>query len=173
MTATIVGVGIDTFAKALDFNHKYRWHEPQDGQRCEQLRTSVMTGSELLLEYASAYWRSPEAERAPARGQLGELSTCKARLVYDSQPGWAVPRAVGGYVVLEGKLLAFHSMYRGQGLWLLDNAVADGATELMCHDVPHLLRLYGSRGFKITKQSPDTVLGRPDVVWMKRNGNPK
>jgi hypothetical protein len=87
------------------------------------------------------------------------------RLVYDET------QCTGGYCVINGELCCFWSIKGGRGLWLLDNAISDGAIHLNCFD-GYLTTLYSQRGFKEYKRLPNWNTNGPDVVYMNK-GEPK
>lgn len=83
------------------------------------------------------------------------------RLVYDET------QCTGGYCVINGELCSFWSTVNGRGLWLLDNAISDGAIHLNCFD-GYLTTLYSQRGFKEYKRLPNWNSNGPDVIYMNR-----
>ena len=83
------------------------------------------------------------------------------RLVYDET------QCTGGYCVINGELCSFWSTVDGRGLWLLDNAISDGAIHLNCFD-GYLTTLYSQRGFKEYKRLPNWNSNGPDVIYMSR-----
>lgn len=176
-TTTIIKAELGVFIKSLARHQKLAWNEPQDGQRQHQIATSVDPADEVVTNVRKRFWavhnETPVRER-PAFDDFVRMfysQHAKIRLAMRSAPDLAVPEATGGYIVLAGELLALHSVVRGQGDWLLGNAIGDGAVSLCTHAVPHLLALYSGRGFREVKREPDRIAGRPDVVWMRRDAS--
>lgn len=162
-------VNLDKFQNALGLARRASNKAHPDDQRVHQIDTSVSPTHEIVSQVASAYWDWRNSQRpVPAHVQgieQFETEECKIRLCYYGDEKTA-SRAVGGYIVLHGELLAFHNHIRGSGLWMLDQAINDGAVKLSCFDVPHLIKLYQSRGFVEEHREWNTTRGKPDVVWM-------
>lgn len=176
----ILKADLNQFQNALGLNRRASFTEAQDGQRVHQINLSISPTPDVVLACAEAFWAERNKTDPDRRTDIFafkeafERDNLKIRLAYDSitrsLSGVQLrPRATGGYIVLNGELLALHSVIRGRGTWLLDNAINDGAVRLNCHNVPRLLALYESRGFKEVHRAPDLIEGRPDVVWMERN----
>ena len=169
---------LNEFQNALGLNRRVV------GKRSEQIDTNLCSTGELVLQITAAFWAANPsssyagisdflAQRAEIKHKVEAFykERCIIRLCYHSDPVQPV-RAVGGYIVLNGNLLAFHNCARGVGTWMLDHAIADGAKQLVCADVPHLRGLYGSRGFVFSgyasafpgyKGAPLLMMGLQDV----------
>lgn len=89
----------------------------------------------------------------------GKRDQCRYYLVSDDSA------TVAGYAILNGELVAVHSLVKGLGDWLVRNAVADGAIYLDCFE-GHLSELYARHGFNIHFRVPNYVQGGPDIVGM-------
>lgn len=87
---------------------------------------------------------------------------CHIRATFDGK------EYTGGYIVLNGELLALHSTRKGSGEWLVRCALEDGANHLDCFDVDRLVNLYHKYGFVTADRVPNTTPGEPDVVYMVR-----
>lgn len=173
MTQVITKASLDQFQNALGLNRRADWHAAQDGRRVYLIDTNVSPTQEIVSQVAEEFWawrdkyRISTADRFGHRQALEEWESthCKIRLCHYSDDTTKA-RAVGGYIVLQDELLAFHNSVRGAGLWMLDHAINDGATKLSCFDVPHLIKLYQSRGFTEVNRQWNETRGTPDVVWM-------
>lgn len=160
---------LDQFQNALGLNRRACWTEAQDGQRVFQINTNVSPTHEIVSQVSTEFWAWRD-KQLPGTGHKEaiaqwEAEFCKIRLCHLAY-ATTKARAVGGYIVLQDELLAFHNGIRGAGLWMLDHAINDGATKLSCFDVPHLIRLYQSRGFVEVNRQWNETRGKPDVVWM-------
>lgn len=158
---------LDQFQNALGLNRRT---EVQDSKRVYQINASITPTREVVLAVASAWHavrvRHSTRTHSEQYHQFFE-NKCKIRLVYASDE--RTPAAVvGGYIVLNGELMAMYNHHRGRGEWMLDHAINDGAVRLNCVDEPHLIKLYTSRGFKEVHREFNEVKGRPDVVWMEK-----
>jgi hypothetical protein len=72
-----------------------------------------------------------------------------------------------GYgVAPDGELISLWSLVRGQGVTLVKQAVANGATWLTCYDNGFLVHFYTRCGFDEVGREPNWVEGQPDVVRM-------
>lgn len=88
---------------------------------------------------------------------------CKLRLAKDGNV------VTGGYLVLNGTLMSLFSNVKGNGSWLVRQAMNDGAVRLDCFDGP-LVKFYKDHGFYIERREPNWTEGGPDVVFMARTG---
>lgn len=162
---------LDQFQNALGLNRRADWHASQDGQRVYQIDTNVSPTHEIVSQVANEYWDwRNKLDPVPGHKEgleKWEAAVCKIRLCHMADAA-VKSRAVGGYIVLQDELLAFHNGIRGAGLWMLDHAINDGATKLSCFDVPHLIKLYQSRGFVEVHRQWNKTRGKPDVVWMTK-----
>lgn len=163
---------LDQFQNALGLNRRENWKVAQDGQRVFQIDTNVSPTHEIVSQVASEFWAWHGSMGLPSSAAAHkdaiakwEAQFCKIRLFHMADAA-VKSRAVGGYIVLQDELLAFHNAIRGAGLWMLDHAINDGATKLSCFDVPHLIKLYQSRGFVEVNRQWNETRGKPDVVWM-------
>lgn len=76
---------------------------------------------------------------------------------------------VSGYCVrADGELVFVHSVVRGQGDFLIRDAIAHGAKFLDCFD-GYLPKLYARHGFREVDRMPNWTPGGPDVVVMRRD----
>lgn len=166
----ITNATLDQFQNALGLNRRASWIAAQDGQRVYQIDSSLSPTMEIVTTVAQAFHQYKGKLPCSGVAYLAMKARfyaehCKIRLCHyhgDTNP----VRAVGGYIVLDDELMAFHNGIRGAGLWMLDHAINDGATKLTCFDVPHLIKLYQSRGFVETDRQWSTTRGKPDVVCM-------
>lgn len=147
---------------------------PQDGQRVYQIDQCLAPTDEYVTAISKAFWDVRPTLAGELHGSVMAKfhdEHCKIRLVWESDvPQCIRPKATGGYIVLHGELMGLWSEVRGRGNWLLDHAIADGATVLSCFDIPHLLKLYRGRGFSDVRREANTKgPGFPDVIWMERN----
>lgn len=168
----ITNATLDQFQNALGLNRRASWAEAQDGQRVYQIDSSLSPTMEIVTAVAQAFhqYKAHEQKRGLGYHEIKDRfykSQCKIRLCSYSDAQTPI-RWVGGYVVLDDELMAFHNIRRGVGFWMLDHAVHDGATKLSCLDVPHLIRLYQSRGFVEVNRQWNETRGKPDVVWMAK-----
>lgn len=166
----ITNATLDQFQNALGLNRRASWNSAQDGQRVHQIDSSVSTSMEIVTAVAQAFhkYKAHEHKRGLGYYEIKDRfyrSQCKIRLCSYSDAHTPV-RWVGGYIVLDNELMALHNAERGVGFWMLDHAIRDGATKLSCLDVPHLIKLYQSRGFVEERREWNTTRGKPDVVWM-------
>jgi hypothetical protein len=140
----------------------------KDYERAAQVELSCTSESELVMLYAETFrgLRVPAGSAEPDRIQHKQRlhdyhkNDCCIRVAKEGN------RTVGGYMVLQGQLLAFHHHQRNHGNWMLDDAISCGAKNLTCFDLPPLVKLYTGRGFKITGRLDNWNQGGPDVLSM-------
>jgi len=137
-----------------------------DAKRREQITLNCVAPDVLPLQIAEVYHRlypDKGLDRIEKRKQDAVFfeKHCKVRVAVEDS------RLAGGFCVLDGELVAFHSHAHGKGTWLLDHAVNLGAVRLNTFDVPHLLALYESRGFRNMLRKPNHTPGGPDVIYME------
>ena len=138
-------------------------------ERAAQVQLCCTDESELVMLYAETFHRlymptegtEPDRMRHKQRLQDYHKNDCCIRVVKEGN------RTVGGYMILQGQLLAFHHHLRGRGLWMLDDALHHGANKLSCFDLPPLVKLYTERGFVVTGRSDNWTQGAPDVLSME------
>lgn len=160
---TIAQATLDQFQNALGLARR------TGGVRPGQIDDAVSPTSEIVSSVANTFWALNQHLMADAhKDKLAEFysTRCRIRLTYGETPEHAA-NPMGGYIVLDGALLALHNLEKGKGRWLLDHAIADGATHLDCFDVPGLRQLYESRGFRTVRREQNTIPGEPDVIWME------
>jgi len=76
------------------------------------------------------------------------------------------PDRRSGYAVRpDGELVLVFSLERGRGTFIVEGAIADGATYLDCFD-GYLPGLYARHGFVETRREASWTPGQPDVVFM-------
>jgi hypothetical protein len=139
-----------------------------DYERAAQVQLSCTDASELVMLYAETFRNlcmptegtEPDRMRHKQRLQDYHKNDCCIRVAKEGN------RTVGGYMVLQGQLLAFHHHLRGRGLWMLDDALHHGANKLTCFDLPPLVKLYTERGFEVTGRLDNWNQGGPDVLSM-------
>lgn len=173
MTSVITKATLNEFQNVLGLNRRIVWTEPQDGQRVHQINVSIDPTAQLVSEMADVYWLKKKQHLTRDYTQHFYSEVCKIRVVRTSDSRWLAPKNTGGYIVLDGELLALHSVIRGQGDWLMNSAVHDGAVRLSCFDEPKLIALYNKHGFREVRRELNTTKGRPDVVWMVRKNGPQ
>lgn len=164
MTQIITTTTTDKFCNMLDL------HRRLTGIRFRQIRAATHDGAAVALRIAQEFHRLVQGKRSrdENRAALARFHEqhCKVRVCHLMDPFTSVD-TVGGYIVLSGELLGLHNLARGKGEWMLDHALKDGADRLDTLDVPHLIKLYESRGFRECLREPNHTAGQPDVVWMK------
>lgn len=74
----------------------------------------------------------------------------------------------GGFVVMDGELMTLHSIDKGNGDWLMREALRLGANRLDTYDIPYLISFYQKHGFREVLREANTKKGMPDVVWMRK-----
>lgn len=92
--------------------------------------------------------------------------------------GFLAEDLLAGYAIRpDGELVAVWALVRGRGNGIVADAIANGATKLVCYD-GHLTKLYARHGFEVVTRTPwndeyapegwdyDT-LGRPDYLEME------
>lgn len=139
-----------------------------DYERAAQLELSCTDEPELVMLYAETFRKlrvpSDEEEtnrqRHKQRLQDFHKTDCIIRVAEEGN------RTVGGYMILQGQLLAFHHHQRGKGTWMLDDAISCGAKHLTCFDLKPLVKLYTGRGFEVTGRLDNWQQGGPDVLSM-------
>lgn len=73
-----------------------------------------------------------------------------------------------GYCVRpDGELVLVFSLERGRGDFIVEAAIADGASRLDCFD-GYLPSLYARHGFVEVRREANWTSGEPDVVFMSR-----
>lgn len=154
----IVPVSINAFINALGVNRRIS----------DKVRGGTSTADEVMLQVAQAYRpaRSLGFTRAESRARLEEFYSkrCHVRLCFSDN------RAVGGFIVLDGELLALHNLEPGHGDWMMRDAVRCGAVKLSCWATTALLNLYVRHGFKAVGHEPHhTDPDHPGVAHMVRN----
>lgn len=156
MTQVITKVAIGAFINALNVHRR----------TSELVRYNTCPSDQIMLKVAQAFnedfqpGASLEANRARIEKFYSER--CHVRLCFDGA------QSVGGYVVLDGELLAFHNLQRGKGDWMMLNAVADGATRLDCFAELVLVNLYQRHGFKMVRAVPNRDPDGVTVIYMER-----
>ncbi|ANH51118.1 hypothetical protein FDH02_gp42 [Pseudomonas phage VSW-3] len=75
----------------------------------------------------------------------------------------------GGFVVMDGELLTLHSIDKGNGDWLMREALSLGANRLDTFDIPYLIEFYQKHGFREILREKNTKKGMPDIVWMRKD----
>lgn len=75
---------------------------------------------------------------------------------------------LGGFAIHAptGEIRYLHSILRGQGDNIVQEAIKRGGTWLTCFD-GYLTDLYQRNGFVITAREPNWTVGQPDVLTMK------
>lgn len=121
---------------------------------------SLDTVAELALAVSQAFWKF-HAAHAGAQGARFYKDACKVRCMINDHGA-----TVGGYIVLHGELKALWCDVPGEGGYLVQAAIADGAVRLQCFD-GYLVGLYSQFGFKVVTHQPNWVPGEPDVVTME------
>lgn len=116
----------------------------------------------IAVEYRRLY---PVAGRA-ARGQRACIEEfyskhCHLRLAKDGN------KVMGGFIVLSGELMCLWNIKRGNGDWMIRDALSLGADKLDHFAVPHLVQLYVKHGFGMVLSEPNHNLGGPDVHWRR------
>jgi hypothetical protein len=135
-------------------------------KRREQIRECCTDWAELPLLVAD-YYRKVYPDRVETRfeAKLRDREFfdkhCHVRVAKDDN------QVVGGFCVLGDQLLALHSSSSGRGTWLLDHAIALGATRLDCFDIPQLRALYEGRGFTVIRTEPNWDAGGLPVIHME------
>lgn len=140
-----------------------------DAGRAGLVSLNCGTDAELTLQHARAYHqRFPELSGGrggqKARQAVWERDHCYIRLCKEQN------LTVGGFMVLNGELLAFHNQRRGKGAWMLQHALNLGANRLTCFDVPHLPDFYKYGGFREAGRLDNYNQAGPDVLTMRRSG---
>lgn len=139
-----------------------------NAKRAEQVQVNCCTDSELVLTHAKAYHKRFPVMMggrggAKARHAVWHRDHCHVRIVKEDA------RTVGGFMVLNGKLLGLHNQTEGRGDWMMQHACNLGARHLDCFDVPALVQLYQRWGFKEVGRLDNFNQGGPDVLSMRRN----
>lgn len=160
----IVPVSINAFINALGVNRRIS----------DKVREGTNTADEVMLQVAQSYdlvaggaeFRRAALSRMENKMRLDNFYkySCHVRLCFTDN------RAVGGFIVLDGELLALHNLEPGHGDWMMRDAVRCGATKLSCWATPALLNLYVRHGFKaVGHESHHTDPDHPGVAHMVRN----
>lgn len=165
MPQVIVKAAIDKFYFALNLNARRR---PYIGASCTPAEdVTVKAAQEFHRRNPSVSARRGVPDFQEARRRHAALldtyysKVCHVRLAMEGND------PVGGFVVLDGELIALHNVKQGKGDWMLREAVSLGADRLDCFDIPYLIDLYYRHGFREVLREPNTTKGRPDVVWMR------
>ena len=124
---------------------------------------SLDTGRQLALAVAQAYWEYLGRVKTEARAFQFYKDACKVRCMIDDHGA-----TVGGYIVLHGELKALWCDVPGEGGYLVQSAIADGARRLNCFD-GYLVGLYSQFGFEVAARQLNWTSGGPDVVTMVLN----
>ena len=126
------------------------------------------TQAELVNTVSGAFWefmhkcrRDSLLTGAEAR-RLFWQRICKVRCMTNDHGA-----TVGGYIVLHGELKALWCDVPGEGAYLVQAAIADGAVRLSCFD-GYLVWLYSQFGFKVVRREDNHTWGEPAVFWMER-----
>lgn len=126
---------------------------------------SLDTEAELADCISKAFWAYHTQRRiVPEVGGFGRLfytEACKVRCMINDHGA-----TVGGYIVLHGELKALWCDVPGEGGYLVQSAVADGAHRLNCFD-GYLVELYSQFGFKVVTRQPNWAPGGADVLHME------
>lgn len=161
MAQVLVKAAPDAFYYALNHNARRRY----------QVYENCATAEDVATLIAKEFWRlNPARDRAtgdePHQSRLDRFYrlNCHVRVASDCNDHQ------GGFVVLSGELLGFHNIKKGTGDWMMREAVALGADRLYTFDVSHLINLYTRHGFREVLREPNFYPGKPDVVFMRRNG---
>jgi hypothetical protein len=160
MPQVIVKVEPDKFYYALQTNMSRR----------PVIREGCSTKAEVSLRCAQEFHRLYPVvlTRHPTRHQRNEQIAhfhkryCHIRLCMEGN------RADGGFIVVCDELIGLHNVKPGTGDWMMREAISLGADRLDTYDVPHLIELYNKHGFHEVLREANTIKGKPDVVWMRR-----
>lgn len=126
---------------------------------------SLDTEAELAECISKEFWAfTRQLRTVPGAGAFGTLfykDACKVRCMINDHGA-----TVGGYIVLHGELKALWCDVPGEGGYLVQSAIAEGARRLSCFD-GYLVGLYSQFGFRQGTRQPNWVPGEPDVVTME------
>ncbi|QQO90770.1 putative acetyltransferase [Pseudomonas phage Bertil] len=157
----ILRVAISTFMGSLELAQRNR----------ELVREHTDTPADVALKVSKAFWgehTKPEQITRFERDPLGHKAKldafyqdrCIVNVVFDGN------ERTGGYIVLDGELLALHSQIKSRGNWLLDHAIKDGAKHLVCSDTAYLRSFYEGRGFIFSGWQSNWTEGQPPLLRM-------
>ena len=166
MSQIMVTVAPAAFYYALNHNSRRR----------PLIASACASGEEIMLAISTAFHntREPATHVQAVRSGNGVSPEHRDRLSKFYAKHAIIRLAAdgldhrGGYVILLGELVGFHHIDTDHGVWMLQDAIANGARSLNCFDVPHLIKLYSSYGFREVRREPNHVIGQPDVVFMER-----
>lgn len=122
---------------------------------------SLDTEAELALAVSQAFWGYLGRVKTEARAIQFYKEACKVRCMINDHGA-----TVGGYIVLHGELKALWCDVPGEGGYLVQSAIAEGARHLSCFD-GDLVGLYSQFGFKVVTWEPNWTPGEPGVVTME------
>lgn len=131
------------------------------------------TTTPLVFDYANAWpcvdFDTFERAMSTARAEspLVEEMTSAPTDVEGSIYVLAPDQRSGYCVRPDGEFVLVFSLERGRGDFIVEAAIADGATRLDCFD-GYLVDLYSRHGFVETERVANWTPGEPDVVFMSR-----
>lgn len=156
--ATIAQIKFDDFGRLFWLN---RQSDRRVGQSCCTLPELHLAVLPKLREHRKEF----VGNHAGVNKATYEFyrDRCKVRAVYEDI------RMVGGYVVMDGELLAFHCTERGKGPWLMLHAINDGAQRFDTFaDNAAMERLAKGAGFEKVRIVANRVAGGPPVVYWQQ-----
>lgn len=165
MPQVILQVPMEKFYYALNHNARRR----------PEIRASCTPAEEVAIITSQEFHRrNPQQLVISGRGNRRAWServaafydkVCHVRVAVDGND------KRGGFIVMDGALIALHSIDKGNGDWLMREALSLGADKLDTYDIPYLLEFYKKHGFYEVLREPNTTKGKPDIVWMRKESH--
>lgn len=156
MPQVLVKVPLDKWVHAVNFARRT---DPR-------VNANLHSEGAVAVKIAGEYRRLCHAEGSTRREQHARLEEfyskhCHLRLAKDGN------KVMGGFIVLSGELMCLWNIKRGNGDWMIRDALSLGADKLDHFAVPHLVQLYVKHGFGMVLSEPNHNLGGPDVHWRR------
>lgn len=157
---TIIGASLLDFMRAFELNYK----------QCAKVQRGCSTPDEIRLGLSTAFWADRAKDHIerfrPFFAAEWEEARLTVRLIVQDN------NAVGGYILHDGELKAFHNVTEGRGWWMFQHALEDGCKTLDCfEDNKAMRRLVEAAGFALGRLEPNRAGHGPGVCYYVRQNS--